>query len=90
MSEFRGVRRARIGSVHPDNLGSIYPGQRCKPAPLLALQGWDNYLRGPVGKPSGLSIEAIESAIVRDTLRFVCSHSDTVALVGAVVASDGS
>ena len=57
---------------------------------MLDFLGSDNYFRGPVGTPSGLSIDAIESAIVRETLRSDCNHSDTVTLVGAVVGSDGS
>ena len=86
----RGFIRSGIGSIHPDNVGSDHPGQPRKASPLLALQGSDNYFLGPVGKPSGLSIDAIESAIVRETLRSVCSHSDTVALVDAVPVSEGS
>ena len=79
-----------IGSIHPDNMGSDNPVQPRKATPLLAFLGSGHYLRGPVGKPSGRSIDAMESAIVRETFRSVCSHSDTVALVFADVESVGS
>ena len=71
-------------------MGPRNPGQPRKAAPLLALLGSDNYFRGPVGNPSGLSMDAIESAIVRETFRSVCNHSDTVAFVDALLVSAGS
>ena len=63
----RGLNRVSS----PGQLGWNNPGQPRKASPLLALLGSDNYLRGPVGNPSGLSIDAIESAIVFETLRSV-------------------
>ena len=69
--ECLGFILSGIGSIHPHNMGSDHPGQSRKAAPSLALRGSGNYFRGPVGKSSGLSIDAIESAIVWETLRSV-------------------
>src|SRR5450830_357309 len=61
-----------------------------KALPLLALLGLSDYFRGPVGKPSARSIDAIDRALSFDTPRSFCSHSETVSFVGAVPGSVGS
>lgn len=79
-----------IGWIDLDDHWIDHPGQPRKPALLLTFLGWDNYFLGPVGRPVGRNNEAMASAMVRETFRSVCNHSETVALVGAVVVSVGS
>ena len=71
-------------------MGLDNPGQPREVAPALTFTGSDHYLRGPVGKPSGLSIEAIALAFSLDIPRSLCNQSETISFVGAVVGSLGS